>query len=81
MTCIKDTLLKYVTISTRSITDENIQSTDWSNINGSVSADQAYQTFSNKYLKIYDQIMPVDLFWHPQITLCRNYPPFEKCKT
>ena len=54
-TCIKDTSPKYITISTISITDENIlkfkaalQNTDWSDISGSVSADQAYQTFSNK---------------------------------
>ena len=44
--CIKDTSPKYVPISTRSITGENIlkfkaalQSTDWSDINASVSAD------------------------------------------
>ena len=65
-TGIKDTLPNYVTISTKSITDDNIlkfkdalQSSDWSDINGSVSADQPYQTIYNKYLKIFEQIMHI----------------------
>ena len=64
--CIQDTSPKYVTISTRPITDNNIlkfkfalQCADWSDIDDSLNANQAYDTFVSNYLNIYDGIMPL----------------------